>query len=207
MRIPITLVLVLACAMALAVDSVVVGVKKTSIRKGKQFFAPTVAEARYQERLIVLEQSGGWLRVKRGADEGWIHQSAVAAKSGVMQSVLKSTGDAVLPPSNDFQQDEVALAGKGFSEEVEQDYRRRNRQVNFAPVDWLQGQGVSDARIGRFVREGKLAPKEGHVAQTQVQVDRPTDIRDDAAAFGKKILNFLQAPPGPATVEENDGEW
>ncbi len=202
MRIPITLVLVLACAMALAVDSVVVGVKKTSIRKGKQFFAPTVAEARYQERLIVLEQSGGWIKIKRGNVEGWIHKSAVAVKGGLMQSALKPKGDAVLSPSKGFHQDEIALAGKGFSEEVEQDYRRRNRQVNFAPVDWLQGQAVSDARIGRFAREGKLVPKEGQLAQA----DRSADVGDGAAAFGKKILDFLQTPPSSATDEENS-EW
>ena len=54
--------------------------------------------------------------------------------------------------------DEVALAGKGFSQEVETEYKKQNRSLDYAWVDRMLTFKVSDADALRFLQEGGLEP-------------------------------------------------
>ena len=65
-----------------------------------------------------------------------------------------SGGDVRLAASTD----EVALAGKGFSQEVETAYKKQNRSLDYAWVDRMATFKVTDAEALRFLQEGGLEP-------------------------------------------------
>ncbi len=56
---------------------------------------------------------------------------------------------------------EVALAGKGFSEEVEREFRKTNAEADFQWVDRMERFVVDYSRVAAFLREGGVAPKGG----------------------------------------------
>ena len=57
--------------------------------------------------------------------------------------------------------DELALAGKGFSKQVENEFKEKNPNVNYAWIDRMEKFVVSETQIKRFLKEGKLSPKGG----------------------------------------------
>jgi hypothetical protein len=99
------------------------------IRKDKRFFAPVVARVPYGEMVEELERQGDWLRVNYRGQQGWIHISVVQE-----QKFRLLTGEKAAEPSRD----EVALAGKGFTPEVERSFSDKNPRMRFDLVDYVQ---------------------------------------------------------------------
>jgi len=139
-----------------APKSITIVVKKTSVRADKQFFAPAVAEVNRLDKLDVLEESNGWFKVKVGAKTGWVHKSAVGEAQKEKGVLSMFGGD----DASKVSQDEVALAGKGFNEKVEKEYKKKNPKLDFTAVDKMEKITVKDDKIASFVKEGKLSPKE-----------------------------------------------
>jgi hypothetical protein len=54
--------------------------------------------------------------------------------------------------------DEVALAGKGFTPEVEAGYRQQHPEANYAQVDQVESFTVDEAKLQAFIKEGGLRP-------------------------------------------------
>lgn len=129
-----------------------VTVKKTSIRKDRQFSAPTVAEARFRDELLVLARDKAWLRVGFNGVEGWVHLSATAARA-VSVSAMEATGGV--------SQDDVAFASKGFDATVEKEYRKGKSQANFAGVDRMEQLTVPERELADFRTSGNLRPRGG----------------------------------------------
>lgn len=143
--------LLLAGAAVAAAESVTVIVRKTSIRRDRQFYAPTLAEAGLGESLAVLAREKGWVKVRTSAGEGWVHESAVTTK--------KMTVSAQGPAGGAVDAQDVALAGKGFNPQVEGEYRKKNPKDDFAAVDRMEKLGASDAAVAAFLAEGNLQPR------------------------------------------------
>ena len=61
-------------------------------------------------------------------------------------------------PVQQTSSDEVALAGKGFTPEVETGYRSKHPEMNFAQVDAIEGFKVDPATLQAFIKEGELKP-------------------------------------------------
>ena len=132
-----------------------VQVRKGSLRAAPSFLGKVTGPVDYGDRVTVLEEKGSWRRVAApNGGRGWIHQSAVTVKRIVLQ-----TGDADVQTS--ARADEVALAGKGFSEQVETAYRRSNPQLKYAWLDRMEGYTVSAEEMATFVMDGGLVPKGG----------------------------------------------
>ncbi len=144
--------LFLAAAALAATETVSVIVRKTSIRRDRQFYAPTLAEAAFRDQLVVLARDKDWLRVRARGVEGWVHASAVAVKA-VSVSAKEATGGV--------SEDDVALAGKGFNSAVESEYRKNKPQANFAAVDRMEQFTATEQSLADFRREGKLVAKGG----------------------------------------------
>ncbi len=99
----------------------------------------------------VIQQSGDWYQVTYEGQSGWLHQQAFpGTKKFDLSSVLK--GKAV----REAKTDEVALAGKGFTPEVEADFRRKHPNLNYALVDQVEAFGVNPAQLQAFIQEGGL---------------------------------------------------
>lgn len=61
-------------------------------------------------------------------------------------------------PVKQTSSDEVALAGKGFTPEVETGYRAKHPEMNFAQVDKIETFKVDPATLQAFIKEGDLKP-------------------------------------------------
>ena len=136
-----------AAAVPAAGETISVTVKKISIRKDRQFYAPTVAEAVFRDQLVVLDREKDWVRVRFKGFEGWVHVSATAAKA-VSGTAKDATGGV--------SQDDVAFASKGFDATVEREYSKGKPQANFAGVDRMEQLTASEATLADFRKSGNL---------------------------------------------------
>jgi hypothetical protein len=99
----------------------------------------------------IVQQSGDWYQVEYQGQQGWLPQQAFGAgKKFELSNLLK--GKAV----QETKTDEVALAGKGFTPEVEAGYRQKHPNLNFALVDQVIKFEVSPGQLQAFMREGGL---------------------------------------------------
>ena len=128
--------------------------QQATIRKDNRFFAPVVIIVPYGESVEVLETQGDWLHVSYQNRQGWIHVREVQKKKFSLAAL--STVQA-----EETTQDEVALAGKGFSPEVEKAFRDKNPKMNFRLVDKVESIKVSNKQIQAFVHNGKLSEPGG----------------------------------------------
>ena len=60
-------------------------------------------------------------------------------------------------PAKEASSDEAALAGKGFTPEVESSYRQKHPEMKFAEVDKVEAVKVDSAKLQAFIKEGGLA--------------------------------------------------
>ncbi len=133
-----------------------VQVKKGAVRSNPGFMGGVVANLSYGDRVETLEEKGAWTRIAipGGKGEGWIHGSALTKK----KIVLKAGADDVRQAASS---DELALAGKGFNQQVEKEFKSRNPNVDYAWIDKMETFRVSQSRMRQFVRQGNLSPEGG----------------------------------------------
>jgi hypothetical protein len=72
--------------------------------------------------------------------------------------VLNLPGLLTGAPVQQTSSDEVALAGKGFTPEVESGYRSKHPEMDFAQVDKIESFKVDPAALQTFIKEGDLKP-------------------------------------------------
>ena len=146
----------LALALAAAVVQAAqmsVQVKEGVLREKASFLGKPVGSVAYGDRVDVLASQGDWRQVRSATGAtGWIHSSALDSKRVTLAAA--SGNDVQLAASSD----EVALAGKGFSQEVETEYKKQNRALDYAWVDRMITFKVTDAEALRFLQEGGLEP-------------------------------------------------
>jgi hypothetical protein len=87
---------------------------------------------------------------------GWINRQAFGQPQA--GSKLNLPGLLFGKPVKETSSDEVALAGKGFTPEVENSYRAQHPEMNFAQVDRIESITVSPAKLQAFIKEGDLKP-------------------------------------------------
>lgn len=117
------------------------------IRKDKRFFAPAVIRVPYGSVIEQTAREGDWLRVSYQGKQGWIHFSAVQT-----QKLSPTTGGKAKEASKD----EVALAGKGFTPEVEKAFRDKNPKMRYDLVNQIQSTKTDDTRLQAFIQSGNL---------------------------------------------------
>jgi hypothetical protein len=128
--------------------------REAAVRKDMRFFAPVVIRAPYGNQLQSIERRGDWLKVSYKGKQGWIHVSAVQEQK-VRLSTLAGGRAA------ESTRDEVALAGKGFTPEVEKAFQAKNPAMNFSAVDRIESFGVTDDELQAFIRKGNLREEGG----------------------------------------------
>jgi hypothetical protein len=130
-------------------DSVRVITKENAVREDCRFFAPIKLKVCYGDIMQALEKQGDWYRVQIRGVIGCIHQSAV---SGRVTSISAPAGS-----SRGASHDETTLAGKGFDQQIENAYRRRNSSsMNYQTVDWVERITIPSDRIQNFIIWGGL---------------------------------------------------
>jgi uncharacterized protein YgiM (DUF1202 family) len=143
-------IVVLAAMCAWAAQQMSVQVKETQMRAKPSFVGASVAKLTYGTQVTVLEQKGPWIRVRgTGGREGWVHQSALTTKKVQLASGGK---DAATGAGND----ELALAGKGFTADVEKTFKEENADLDFAWVDRMETWVVPAEDAEKFLAAGEV---------------------------------------------------
>ena len=135
---------------ALASDqqTVSVQVKESKLRAKPEFWASSVSDLTYGQRLVVAGSEAGWIKAQTSNGKvGYVHPSAVTEK----KIVLAGTNVASSANNSD-----IVLAGKGFNSSIEKDYAAENPSLNYAAVNQMERLHVSDAELGAFLSEGQL---------------------------------------------------
>lgn len=131
-----------------------VTVRETQLRANPAFLGQVVSVLAYGDRVEVLQEQGPWFRVEtEAAGSGWVHSSALTTKRIVLQS---GTTDGSTGASGT----EVALAGRGFNQEVENRYKDE-QGLDFAGVDRMEGYEYPPETLLAFLQEGGLEIPEG----------------------------------------------
>lgn len=131
-------------------------VKKGSLRAQPTFVGQIITNVCYGERVDITDELNGWskIRVIRTGQTGWIHNSALSSKAITLKSGTLNAGHSATS-------DELALAGKGFNKQVEQQFRAKNPKIDFSWVNKMESFTISERQIQSFLQEGQVRPTGG----------------------------------------------
>ena len=145
------MILVLLAGSAWAQRTMNVQVREGQLRNRASFLGTVTANLAYGETVTIRQKQTAWYEVATATGKtGWIHESALTTKRLVAGS---GVDDARVGASGS----EIALAGKGFSAEVEAEYKKQNRNLDFSWVDRMGQFDVPPARRVEFLVQGGLA--------------------------------------------------
>jgi hypothetical protein len=134
-----------------------VQVRTAQIRQRPSFLGQVIKEVPYGEQVQVLTEQPPWFRIiDMAGSQGWMHDSALTSK----RIVLHDSGEVVRTAATS---DEIALAGKGFNEQVEAEFQKRNPVMNYTWVDRMEGISISVPEMEQFLRQGGVKPAQGGV--------------------------------------------
>ena len=137
-----------ATALAAAPQTMNVQIRSAVLRANPTPLGRPVGALSFGESVNVRQTSGSWLQVQAASGAaGWVHQSALARKESVIRA-----GDTNVSAAASAQ--EVSLAMKGFTPEVEREYRLQHGNVDFTWVDRMEACKVTDEQAARFLAEG-----------------------------------------------------
>jgi len=119
--------------------------RTATLKSSTGAFASTTGNLQMGDEVSVIKVSGNYAEVKSAANTsltGWTALSNLSARQ------IVSTGSGASAS-------EVALAGKGFNQEVENAYKAEG-ELNYADVDVTEAISVSRDDLFAFVTEGRL---------------------------------------------------
>jgi uncharacterized protein YgiM (DUF1202 family) len=130
-------------------DTMYINVNSAGLKSSTGFFASTTGTVRYGDQIQVLELKGKWIRIRTpGNITGWIASSSLTTKRITRGNTANASAK------------EIALAGKGFSPEVEAEYKKSGGSINYAAVDAMERISIPDRDLLAFIEEGRLAQGE-----------------------------------------------
>lgn len=128
-----------------------VQLKESQLRTTPSFLGKVMAKLSYGERVTVLQEKGAWKKVSMFSRnvQGWIHETALTSKSIALKAGQGNVGTSVTGR-------EIALAGKGFNEEVEAQYRKSNKNLDYTWINQMETMKVSPEQMEDFIAGGNL---------------------------------------------------
>ena len=156
--ITIMVVLLLLCLPAgsmAQVKSLEVTQTNQQLYKKPDFASTSLGSVPKGETVRLLKEEGDWYRIDYNGKTGWMHQKAFV-KDWSFKPDLKKV--LFGPEVKQSQSDEAALAGKGFTPEVEKGFRRKNPGLSYAQVDRIESFAVDKKSLEAFAKEGGLKP-------------------------------------------------
>ena len=147
MLIAASLILLICCA-AFAQEvgkTVWISSKTAELKASASAFASVTATLKMADQVTVLKVNGNWCEVRSSANAtitGW------TAKSNLSTRRIVASGSSASAS-------EVALAGKGFNQEVENSYKTQGK-VNYDAVDRTEAIKIPTDELYKFVTEGHL---------------------------------------------------
>lgn len=148
---------IIPAPIALAERMMVVQVREAQIRSTPSFLGKISARAGYGEKLTIIADQKGWIKVRKNAPsttEGWMHRSALSTVKVILKSSDKSTTGK---PATQ----EVALAGKGFNENIERGYATEYQNLDYKWVDKMEKMTSNPEELAKFIANGSLSITNG----------------------------------------------
>lgn len=141
-------------ALPLGAAPVSVQVKDASLYDQPSSLGKLLGKVPYGTRLTVLAAKNGWGQVKAEGSglTGWVRTQSYTTKDLNLKGGNQGSG---------VSSTDVSLAGRGFSEEIEQGYKAKNPSLDYADIDKLEAQSYSEAELEKFLRDGGLKPDGG----------------------------------------------
>jgi hypothetical protein len=152
--------IIIAAAMCAALTAAVFGqaekngtmyvaTKTLALKSSTGFFASTRGTLQYGAQVTVLQVNGKYVEVRSVGNSvtGWTATANLWAKRIVTGATTNASAN------------EVALAGKGFNQEVENTYKAEG-DLNYEDVDKTERQQVTMEELEKFIDEGHLSKGE-----------------------------------------------
>jgi len=124
-----------------------VSVKSVELKSSAGLFSSTKGTLVLGDQVKVIQVNGNNVEVqsvKNSNLTGWTSLSNFSTRQIVAGTSSTATAK------------EVALAGKGFNQEVEKSYKDQQKNLNFADVDKVEAITISEAELKQFMEEGRL---------------------------------------------------
>jgi uncharacterized protein YgiM (DUF1202 family) len=118
------------------------------LRDSPSFLGKVVETLGSGVSITVTSEDGAWAKVQAGGKDGWLPVSALRA--GTVELGVGSSRAAVGAASS-----EVALAGKGFTQQSEDGYRASQSGLDYATVDMMAAFVVPPDDCETFLRTGR----------------------------------------------------
>ncbi len=148
--------ILLVVATAWAIGEVMsIQVRSGALRSRPSFLGTVTTELGYGTQVTVKAVRRSWVQVTDDkGNTGWIHDSALTEKELelVAGNAAVETGAST---------DEIALAGKGFNSQVENEYKKGQPGEGFKWVDKMEAIVITPEAAGAFLAAGKVIPNEG----------------------------------------------
>jgi uncharacterized protein YgiM (DUF1202 family) len=119
-----------------------VAVNSAEIKSSTGLLGKSLGKLALGEPVTVLRENGKWSEVRTEKSlTGWVAATSLSSKRVIGQGRTASAR-------------EIALAGKGFSQETEVEYRKNG--LDFSIVDTMEKLAIPDDELLKFVTDGRL---------------------------------------------------
>jgi hypothetical protein len=131
-------------------------VDRAQLRSTPAYYGSVVTTVNYADRLKIIDSKGAWVKASTAGNNatGWIHISALTSTKLAPKSGGKNAPTSVSAG-------ELSAAEKGFTEQIEQDYRQKNKKIDFTWVDKMEKINISPEQTAAFLKEGGIESAEG----------------------------------------------
>ena len=128
-----------------APKDVYIAVSEIEPKSRPSFWGRSKGTLFYGDKVVVINNSGDWVEVAKDGTgiSGWVKNSCITAKKIVANKKVS------------FDADEIALAGKGFSNALEAEYSNQY-DIDFDGVDAIESFKMSNDEFHDFIVDGKL---------------------------------------------------
>jgi len=131
-------------------------VDRAQLRSTPAYYGSVVTTVNYADRLKIIDSKGAWVKAATASNNatGWIHISALTSTKLAPKSGGKNAPTSVSAG-------ELSAAEKGFTEQIEQAYRQKNKAIDFTWVDKMEQIEISPRQSAAFLKEGRIEPAAG----------------------------------------------
>ena len=152
----ILFILIFIAAVAFAKE-MTVQVNKTQLRSTPAYYGSVVSSVSYADRLTIIDTKGSWVKASSKKNKnisGWVHISALTTQ------ILKPKSGSTYAPTS-VSTGELSAAEKGFTEQIEKEYRKKNKNIDFTWVDRMEKLKITPQQSASFLKDGQVEPSEG----------------------------------------------
>ena len=146
-RLVLILLIVLSCCVLVFSQAqgknMYVAVKSAELKSSAGSLSNTLATLELGSTVTVIQENGKWSEVRTEKSlSGWVASASLSARRITGQGRSASAG-------------EIALAGKGFSAEVEMEYRKSG--LDYSAVDSMEKLTTPREDLIKFINDGHLS--------------------------------------------------